>query len=101
MLVRGTKTIQEVLNDLKKYVAWMIHPPNIYTFHKVIMSALHNKLHNEVLKKGYTAKFSTIKQLFYASQMIEEALQYNLGMQHREDPSSVAASATWFASSEQ
>ena len=31
---QGTKTVQEVLNDLKKYAAWMIHLPDIYTFCK-------------------------------------------------------------------
>ena len=30
MVSQGTKTVQEVLNDLKKYAAWMIRPPNIY-----------------------------------------------------------------------
>ena len=27
---QGTMTVQEVLNDLKKYAAWMIHPPDVY-----------------------------------------------------------------------
>ena len=31
---QGTKTIQEVLNNLKKYAMQMIHLPNIYMFHK-------------------------------------------------------------------
>jgi len=97
MLVQGTKTIQDLLNNLKKYVVQMIHPPNVYTFHKQFVSALHNELHNGVLKKGYTAEFS-IEQLFNIAQMIEEASQYDLGMQHREDPGSAAASATWFTS---
>ena len=59
----------------------MIHPPDIYTFHKQFVSALHNMLHNEVLKKGYTAKFSTIEQIFEAAQMIEDVFQYHIGMQ--------------------
>ena len=65
MVSQGTNTIQEVLNDLKKYAAWMIHPPNIhvYTFCKWFISALRDLLHNEVLKKGYNAEFSTINQL--------------------------------------
>ena len=55
---QGTKTIQEVLIDLKKYVARMIHLPNVYTFHKQFISALRDSLRNEVLKKGYNAEFS-------------------------------------------
>ena len=32
MVSQGTKTIQEVLNDLKKYATRMIHLPDVYTF---------------------------------------------------------------------
>ena len=48
---QGTKTIQEVLNNLKKYAMWMIHLPDVYTFHKRFVSALCDSLCNEVLKK--------------------------------------------------
>ena len=77
---QGNKTVQEVLNDLKKYAAWMIHLPNVYTFHKQFVSALRDLLHNEVLKKGYNAEFSTINQLYETAHMIEEASCYNHGM---------------------
>ena len=74
---QGNKTVQEVLNDLKKYSAWMIHPPNVYMFRKQFVSALHDLLCNEVLKKGYNAEFSTINQLYETACMIEEASHYN------------------------
>ena len=77
---QGTKTIQEFLNDLKKYAVQMIHLPDIYTFHKWFISALHDLLCNEVLKKGYNAKFSTINQLYETARMVEEASCYNHGM---------------------
>ena len=77
MVSQGTKTIQEVLNDLKKYATWMIHPSNIYMFCKQSVSALHDSLCNEVLKKGYNAKFHTIDQLYETTHMIEEASHYN------------------------
>ena len=63
MVSQGTKTVQEVLNDLKKYATWMIHPPDIYMFCKWFVLALCDLLCNEVLKKGYNAEFSTIDQL--------------------------------------
>ena len=84
MVSQGTKTVQEVLNDLKKYAAWMIHPPNIYTFYKQFVSALHDSLCNEVLKKVYNAEFSTINQLYETAQMVEEASCYNHGTWHME-----------------
>ena len=74
---QGTKTIQEVLNDLKKYAAWMIHPPDVYTFRKWFISALRDLLCNEVLKKGYNTEFSTIDQLYKTARMMEEASCYN------------------------
>ena len=80
MVAQGTKTIQEVLNDLKKYSTWMIHLPDVYTFCKWFISALCDLLCNEVLKKGYNAKFSTIDQLYETAHMIEEASCYNHGM---------------------
>ena len=80
-----TKTIQEVLNNLKKYATWMIHPPDIYMFCKRFVSALCDLLHNEVLKKGYNAEFSTIDQLYEIACMIKEASHYNHGMQCAEN----------------
>ena len=81
---QGTKIVQEVLNDLKKYAAWMIHPPRMYTFRKWFVSALHDSLRNEVLKKGYNAEFSTIDQLYETAHMIEETSHYNYRMRCAE-----------------
>ena len=64
MVSQRTKTVQEVLSDLKKYATQMIHLPNVYMFHKWFVLALHDSLHNEVLKKGYNSEFSTIDQLY-------------------------------------
>ena len=88
---QGTKTIQEVLNNLKKYAAWMIHLPNIYTFHKRFVSTLHYSLHNEVLKKGYNTEFSTIEQLYETARMIDQASYYNHGMRHVESAHKAAS----------
>ena len=62
----------------------MIHPPDVYTFHKWFVSALHDLLCNEVLKKAYNAEFSTINQLYETACMIEEASHYNHMMRHAE-----------------
>ena len=79
---QGSKTVQEVQNDLNKYATPMICLPNVYTFNKQFVSALHASLHNEVLKKGYNAEFSTIEQLYETAQMVEEAPGYNHRVQH-------------------
>ena len=80
MVSQGNKTVQEVLNDLKKYAMQMIHPLNVYTFCKWFVSALCDLLCNEVLKKGHNTKFNTIDQLYETAHMIEEASCYNHGM---------------------
>ena len=91
MVSQGTKTVQEVLNDLKKHAAWMIHLPNVYTFRKQFLLVLCGSSHNEVLKKGYNAKFSTIDQLYETARMIEEASCYNYGMRHTENAHTAAS----------
>ena len=85
MVSQGTKTVQEVLNDLRKYAMQMIYLPDVYMFCKWFVSALHDSLRNEVLKKGYNTKFSTIDQLYETACMIEEASHYNHGMRCAEN----------------
>ena len=63
----------------------MIHPPDVYTFHKQFISALCDSLNNEVLKKGYNAKFNTIEHLYETAQMVEEKSCYNHRMWHVEN----------------
>ena len=91
MVSQGTKTIQEVLNNLKKYVMWRIHLPDIYMFCKWFVSALPDSLCNEVLKKGYNAEFSTIEQLYETAWMVEEASHYNHRMRHVENAHTAAS----------
>ena len=79
MIFQWTKTIQDLLNKLMKYSAQMTHLPDVYMFHKQLVSELCDTLHNEVFKKGYTAEFSTIKQIFEAAWMIEDVSLYHLG----------------------
>ena len=90
---QGTKTVQEVLNDLKKYATWMIYLPNVYMFHRQFIFTFHDSLCNEVVKKGYNANFSTIEQLYVTAQMVEEASCYNHRMRHVEN-AHMAASNT-------
>ena len=69
MVSQGTKTVQEVLNGLKKYAPWIIHLPDVSMFRKRFVSALHDSLCNEA-----------IDQLYETPCMIEEASCYNHGM---------------------
>jgi hypothetical protein len=52
-VMQGTKTVQELMNELTKYTARMIQQPDEYTLRRRFVSALRKTLRNEVLKKGY------------------------------------------------
>jgi hypothetical protein len=79
-VMQGTKTVQELMNELTKYAACMIQQPDEYTLRRRFVSALHETLRNEVLKKGYNAETSSLDALCDTARMIEEASLYNQGM---------------------
>jgi Retrotransposon gag protein len=90
-VMQGTKTVQELMDELTKYVARMIQQPDEYMLPQRFVSALRETLRNEVLKKGYNAETSSLEALCDTARMIEEASRYNQGM-HRAEAASTAAS---------
>ena len=62
--MQGNKTINEILNDLKKYTDRMVMRPDEYTFRRRFISALWELLRQEVLKQGLNPEKSTISQRF-------------------------------------
>jgi hypothetical protein len=77
---QGTKTVQELMNELTKYAARMIQQPDNYMLQRCFVTALCNTLHNKVLKKGYNAETSSLEVVCDTARMIEEASWYNQGM---------------------
>jgi Retrotransposon gag protein len=75
-VMKGTKTVKELMNELTKYAARMIQQPDDYMLRWHFVSALRNK----VLKKGYNAETSSLDALCDTARMIEEASRYNQGM---------------------
>ena len=71
--LKGLRLLRKYWMIVNKYATWMIHPHNVYTFHKWFISALHDSLCNEVLKKDYNSEFSTIEQLYEIAWMVKEA----------------------------
>jgi hypothetical protein len=82
--MQGTKTIQELMNELTKYAARMIQQPDNYMLWRRFVSGLGDTLRNEVLKKGYNAETSSLDALCDTARMIEEASRYNQGMRRAE-----------------
>jgi hypothetical protein len=79
-VMQGTKTMQELMNELTKYAARMIQQPDKYTLWRRFVPALRETLRNEVLKKGYNVETSSLDVLCNTACMIEEASGYNQGM---------------------
>ena len=77
--MQGNQTIHELLNDLRKYAGRMIMHPDAYRFRKRFVSALRKLLRQEILKQDLSPERSTIKQLYKASNAIEEATRYHQG----------------------
>jgi Ty3 transposon capsid-like protein len=90
--MQGAKTVQELTNELTKYVAHMIQQPDEYTLRRQFVSALRETLRNKVLKKGYNTETSSLDALCDTACMIEEASRYNQGM-HRAEAANTAANA--------
>jgi hypothetical protein len=94
MVIQGTKTIQELMNELTKYAASMIQQPDDYTLRRHFVSALCETLHNEVLKKGYNVEASSLDALCNMAHMIEEASHYNQGLRQVEAANTAANAST-------
>jgi hypothetical protein len=90
-VIQSQRTVHKLLNDLKKHAGRMIMQPDAYTFRKRFVVALHKPLRNEVLKRGFNAEFSTIKQLYKTACMLEEATRYHHGMCHPENVQSTSS----------
>jgi hypothetical protein len=72
--MQGTKTVQELMDELTKYAARMIQQPDNYMLWRRFVSALCERLCNEVLKKGYNAETSSLEVLCDTACMIEESI---------------------------
>jgi hypothetical protein len=96
--MQGTKTVQELMNELTKYAACMIQQPDDYMLWRHFVSALRETLHNEVLKKGYNMETIPLDVLCDTARMIEEASQYNQGIP-RAEAANTAANASRLAPS--
>jgi hypothetical protein len=78
------------MNELTKYAARMIQQPDKYMLRRHFVSALHETLHNEVLKKGYNVETSSLEALCDTANMIEEASWYKQGMRRAEAANTAA-----------
>jgi Retrotransposon gag protein len=93
-VMQGTKTVQELMNELTKYAARMIQQLDDYTLRRRFVLALRETLRNEVLKKGYNVETSSLDALCDTACMIEEGSRYNQGMRRAEAANTAANTST-------
>ena len=52
---QGQKTVQELIQELTKYAAWVVQHPDDYLFRRQLLATLRPSLQKEVLCRGITA----------------------------------------------
>ena len=76
---QGQKTVQELIQELTKYAAWMVQYPDDYLFRRRLIATLRPSLQKEVLHRGITAEFSSMQDILEKAKDIEDSLHYDIG----------------------
>ena len=75
---QGQKTVQELIQELTKYAAWMVQYPDDYSFRRQLIAALRPSLQKEVLCRGITVEFSSMQDILEKAKDIEDTSQYDI-----------------------
>ena len=78
---QGQKTVQELIQELTKYVAQMVQYPDDYSFRRWLIATLRPSLQKEVLHRGITAEFSSMQDILEKAKDMEDSLWYDIGSQ--------------------
>ena len=70
--------VQELIQELTKYSAWMVQYPDDYSFRRWLIAALKPSLQKEVLHRGITAEFSSKQDILEKAKDIENSLHYDI-----------------------
>ncbi|KIJ48389.1 hypothetical protein M422DRAFT_247727 [Sphaerobolus stellatus SS14] len=62
-IMQGAMTVQQLHQELTKLAKQMIELPDVYSYRRQFMNALKPDIREQVLKKGFTPKFSKIDEL--------------------------------------
>ena len=76
---QGQKTVQELIQELTKYAARMVQYPDDYSFRRWLIAALRPSFQQEVLCRGITVHFSSMKDILEKAKDIEDSLCYDIG----------------------
>ena len=70
---QGQKTVQELIQELTKYAAWMVQYPDDYLFRRQVIAALRPSLQKEVLLRGITMEFSSMQDIMEKAKDVEDS----------------------------
>ena len=75
---QGQKTVQELIQELTKYAAWMVQYLDDYSFRRWLIAALWPSLQKEVLCRGITVEFSSMQDIVEKAKDIEDSSWYDI-----------------------
>ena len=78
---QGQKTVQEIIQELTKYAAWLVQYLDNYSFRRKPIATLRPSLQKEVLHRGITVEFSSMQDILEKVKDIEDSSQYDIGLQ--------------------
>ena len=76
---QGQKTVQELIQELTRYAAWMVQYLDNYLFRRWLTAGLRPSLQKEVLCRGITVEFSSMQDILEKAKDIEDSLWYDIG----------------------
>ena len=86
MIKQGQKTVQEFIQELSKYTAWMVQYLDDYLFRRQIIAALRPSFQREVLCRGITAEFSSMQDILEKVKDMEDSSWYGIRLQMSLEP---------------
>ncbi|KIJ47525.1 hypothetical protein M422DRAFT_248951 [Sphaerobolus stellatus SS14] len=72
-IMQGSMTVQQLHQELTKLAKQMIELPDAYSYRRRFMDVLKPDIRDQVLKKGFTAKFSKIDELVKQAVTLDNA----------------------------
>ena len=78
---QGQKTVQELIQELTKYTAWMVQYLDNYSFRRWLIATLRPSLQKEVLCRGITVKFSSMQDILEKAKDIKDSSCYDIRSQ--------------------
>src|ERR1051326_8547802 len=75
-LTQGTRTVQELHQDLLRLAKQMVEMPNEYSYKCRLMAVMKSDIHGHLIKEGFTPEFSRSTDILEAAINYDDASRY-------------------------